>query len=221
MNSCDGLLHACSSFEPCEGHGGSERFKLPVRIRELAERDRRQLLMHFLALSSEDRRARFGEAMSDEMLTHHVQHIDFHRDILFGAFDSSSVLIGAGHLAFVPRDAVPGISATTSKDRLATAGLSVLESEREKGIGTGIFNRMTMRCRGEDVDTIVVHCLADRQAMMRIARKIGMAIRFDKEASYACLKLSPNEDDIPPRKHAARFDDAIRQAAAFLRNRRR
>ena len=48
-----------------------------LRVKELSERDRRRLLMHFLALGDDDRLLRFGNVLSDEVITRYVQRLDF------------------------------------------------------------------------------------------------------------------------------------------------
>lgn len=40
----------------------------PVLVRELASKDREQLLTHFLALGSEDRLLRFGQTVPDHVI---------------------------------------------------------------------------------------------------------------------------------------------------------
>ena len=90
-----------------------------VRVKELSERDRRRLLMHFLGLEQSDRMLRFGSPLPDELVTRYVQKLDFVRDTVFGVYDSKLKLVGVGHLAFAPRDALPVVTAATTKQRIA------------------------------------------------------------------------------------------------------
>lgn len=115
-----------------------------VRVKELSERDRRRMLMHFLALGDDDRLLRFGTILPDELITRYVQRLDFSRDTIFGVVDSNFQLVGVGHLAFAARDARPmihGDKQATDKDRVAEFGVSVSESARGLGVGTRLFER--------------------------------------------------------------------------------
>lgn len=177
------------------GPGGApvsaEEARTPVRVKELPERHRRRLLMHFLALPDSDRLLRFGSMLSDELVTRYVQRIDFGRDTLFGVYDSKLKLIGVGHLAFAARDAKPTLTDVTNKDRVAEFGLSVSASARGLGIGSKLFERAAIHCRNADIDILTMQCLASNQIMMRIARKAGMQIQRAHGEADAYLKLMP------------------------------
>ena len=157
--------------------------------RILAEHDRRELLMHFLALQQSDRILRFGVALPDEMITRYVQRLDFDRDIILGVFDHYSSLLGAGHLAFSPRDAFFEMADATLKDRVAELGVSVLESARRMGVGFALFKRAANHCRLEGVDTIYMRCLNRNQSMVHIAARAGMEFHAKPENGNAFLKL--------------------------------
>jgi RimJ/RimL family protein N-acetyltransferase len=165
--------------------------KQHVRVKELSERDRRRLLMHFLALGDNDRLLRFGSVLPDELVTRYVQKLDFGRDTIFGVFNDNLELVGVGHLAFAPREAVPVIRDATLKARIAEFGVSVSASARGVGIGSRLFERAAIHCRNEDVDTLYMHCLSSNQTMIHIARKAGMEIHRDYGEADAYLKLAP------------------------------
>lgn len=172
-------------------HATASPAKLTVRVKSLSERDRRRMLMHFLALPERDRLLRFGSIMSDELITRYVQRLDFMRDTIFGVLDDNFQLVGVGHLAFAARDALPALIAATDKDRLAEFGVSVSESARGMGAGSKLFERAAIHCRNADIDTLAMHCLATNQVMIRIARKAGMEIHRDYGEADAYLKLAP------------------------------
>jgi len=67
--------------------------------RELHSDERRKLLAHLLAFGTEDRRLRFGHALSDDGVCHYVEEIDLSRDAIFVANDADLAIIGAAHLA--------------------------------------------------------------------------------------------------------------------------
>ncbi|MES2535259.1 MAG: GNAT family N-acetyltransferase [Pseudomonadota bacterium] len=162
-----------------------------VRIKELAERDRRRLLMHFLSLDEKDRLLRFGTVLPDEAVTRYVQMLNFARDTVFGVYDGKFKLIAVGHLAFAPREALPAVTHATLKERVAEFGVSVSTSARGMGIGSRLFERAAMHCRNADVDTLYMHCLSSNQAMIHIAQKAGMTIHRDYGESDAYLRLDP------------------------------
>lgn len=191
MNSTDIFTNAFSSMSAAGREAEAVPSKPAVRVKELSERDRRRLLMHFLGLNNSDRLLRFGAALPDEVITKYVQRIDFMRDTLFGVYDSKLRLIGVGHLAFAPRDALPAIHGATDKERVVGFGVSVSEAARGMGIGSKLFERAAIHCRNEDVDTLYMHCLATNQTMIHIAKKSGMEIHRDYGEADAYLKLSP------------------------------
>ncbi|RJG03431.1 GNAT family N-acetyltransferase [Noviherbaspirillum sedimenti] len=162
-----------------------------VRIKELAERDRRRLLLHFLSLDEQERLLRFGSALPDELVTRYVQKINFSRDVVFGVYDDTLKLVAVGHLAYTPRGALPRMANATARERIAEFGVSVLAPYCGQGIGTRLFERAAMHCRNEDIDTLTMHCLTSNAAMMHIATKAGMEIRRDHGEADAYLKLPP------------------------------
>lgn len=192
--------------------------KPPVRIKELSERDRRSVLMHFLALGEKDRLLRFGTVLSDELITKYVQKLDFSRDTVFGVYDGKLALVGIGHLAFAPRETVPSVTDATLKERVAEFGVSVLESARGLGIGSKLFKRAAIHCRNADVDTLYMQCLASNQTMIHIAKKAGMEIHRDHGETDAYLKLLPaNPGSVMQEaveEQVATFDYALKANAA-------
>jgi GNAT superfamily N-acetyltransferase len=186
MNLITSAFSRLTTREPAEG---TEKF--PVRVKELAERDRRRLLMHFLALSESDRLLRFGTVLPDEAITRYVQKLNFSRDSVFGVYDNDFRLVGAGHLAFAPREAVPAVRDATTKERVAEFGVSVSAAARGMGIGSRLFERAAIHCRNADVDALYMHCLSSNRIMMHIARKSGMQIERSCGEADAYLKLAP------------------------------
>lgn len=171
--------------------GGVHQSGPVVRVKELAERDRRCLLMHFLSLDANDRGLRFGAAMSDDAVTRYVQMLDFARDAVFGVYDDDLELNAVGHLAFVPRESIPVLHEATAKTQVAEFGVSVVPRARGQGVGSKLFERAAIHCRNRDVDTLTMQCLASNQVMMHIARKSGMEIHCEYGEANAFLKLRP------------------------------
>jgi RimJ/RimL family protein N-acetyltransferase len=172
----------------------------PVLVRELASQNREQLLTHFLALGEEDRLLRFGQMVPDHVIENYVRTIDFGRDTVFGVFDHELVLIGVGHLAYLPVE---------EDQRTAEFGVSVLERARGQGVGTKLFERAAIHSRNTRVTTLYIHCLSRNATMMHIAKKAGM--RIDRAYGEADAYLS-----LPPANHSTILSEMMQeQIAAF------
>ncbi len=185
------------------------RHQSPIRVKELSERDRRRLLMHFLELGESDRLLRFGTVLPDALVTRYVQRLDFVRDTVFGVFDADLALVGVGHLAYVPCDTKSLPMAATEKERVAEFGVSVAASARSLGIGSRLFERAAIHCRNEDVDTLYMQCLATNHTMIHIARKAGMQIHRTHGEADAYLKLAPANP-------GSMLQEAVEQQVAVL-----
>jgi GNAT superfamily N-acetyltransferase len=189
--------------------GQAKASRPTIFVKELSRRARKRLLRHFLALSSGDRLLRFGSVLSDDLVSRYVENIDFSRDTVFGVYDRKLRLLGVGHLAFAPREALPSVSASTTKERVAEFGVSVAASARGMGVGSRLFERAAIRCRNVDIDTLYMHCLSSNKVMMHIAKKAGMAIHRDYGEADAYLKL-------PPANPASVLQEAVQEQAAML-----
>lgn len=180
----------------------------PVLVRELASKDREQLLTHFLALGSEDRLLRFGQTVPDHVIENYVRTIDFSRDTVFGVFDHELELIGVGHLAYLPAE---------GDKRTAEFGVLVLESARGHGVGTKLFERAAIRSRNTRVSMLYMHCLSRNATMMHIAKKSGMRIEYAYGEADAYLSLPPADHSTiiaeMMQEQAALFDYALKRQA--------
>lgn len=180
----------------------------PVLVRELASKDREQLLTHFLALGSEDRLLRFGQTVPDHVIENYVRTIDFSRDTVFGVFDHELELIGVGHLAYLPAE---------GDKRTAEFGVSVLESARGHGVGTKLFERAAIRSRNTRVSMLYMHCLSRNATMMHIAKKSGMRIEYAYGEADAYLSMPPADHSTiiaeMMQEQAALFDYALKRQA--------
>jgi hypothetical protein len=135
-----------------------------------------ELAAHFLALSDEDRRLRFGMKLDDAAIIDYVNGIDFTRDAVFGVTDPKLDLIGVAHLSL-------------SGDS-AELGISVLPGARNEGIGSALLERAAVHARMRGIDTLYMHCLAANAPMRRLARKAGMRILSESGESEASLQLA-------------------------------
>ena len=148
---------------------------MPIVARELSRLERGKLAAHFLALDVEDRRLRFGLAISDASVADYVERIDFERDAVFGVFDDELNLAGAAHLA--------------RADDHAELGVSVLPAHRGRGIGGALLERAHMHARNWGIGMLFMHCLSENAAMMHLARKQGMRVAAASGEADAHLAL--------------------------------
>ena len=146
----------------------------PFPIR-LGASSRYSMETHFLSLGREDRRLRFGSAISDELVRVYVRRIDFARDEVFAVSGHDLALLGVVHIA--------------SRDGAAELGLSVIPGARGLGVGNALFERAVMHLRNRGARTVFMHCLAENQAVMHLARKHGMRIAYAGGESEAHLVL--------------------------------
>jgi len=185
-------------------HGSADAFgqagPAPVLVRELASKDREQLLTHFLALDGEDRLLRFGQMVPDHVIENYVRTIDFGRDTVFGVFDRELALIGVGHLAYLPAE---------GDKRTAEFGVSVLECARGNGVGSKLFERAAIRSRNTHVTMLYMHCLSRNATMMHIAKKSGMRIEYAYGEADAYLSL-------PPADHSTIIAEMLQEQAAVF-----
>ena len=172
------------------GMPGGKKPRRTVLVKQLAERDRRRMLKHFMGLDDSDRLLRFGNVLPNEQIEAYVGRIDFSRDAVYGVYNRMFKLVAVGHLAFAPKEKLPALASTT-KETVAEFGVSVSKSARGLGIGSKLFERAAIHCRNSDVDTLYMHYLSSNQTMMHIAKKAGMEIQRDRGEADAYLRLLP------------------------------
>jgi GNAT superfamily N-acetyltransferase len=129
---------------------------------QLAGTDRAALERHFLALAPEDRRLRFGVPLGDPAVRAYVGRIDFGGEAVFSILGEELEILAAAHLA---RSGEHG-----------ELGLSVLRAHRNRGMGSTLLERATLRARNWGVRALLMHCLGENAAMMRLAQRRGMEI---------------------------------------------
>jgi GNAT superfamily N-acetyltransferase len=168
---------------------------MQILIRELSRLERPALERHFLALGVHDRRLRFGIPLNHLAIRSYVARIDFERDAVFGVCADDLHLVGAAHLG-------------RARDH-AELGISVLEEQRSRGIGGALLARAHLRARNWGVRALLMHCLTENAAMMRLARNQGMAIVAAAGETDAWLEL-------PPPDAATHFGEVFEQRAALF-----
>ena len=148
-----------------------------IPVQRLNERGRNDVVAHFLSLSAEDRRLRFGTPLSAEAIASYVDRIDFERDAAFAVHDDSLLIVGIAHVAL-------------SNDH-AELGLSVLPAHRGRGVGSALFERGAQHARNRLVRALFMHCLRENAAVVHIAQRFGMQIVTDSGDADAHLELLP------------------------------
>lgn len=152
---------------------------MQIVTKELSRLDRDRLEQHFIALDAEDRRLRFGAALSDQGIGEYVARIDFDRDAVFGVYDDELRLAGVAHLA--------------RGEHHAELGVSVLPDARGQGLGAALLARAHVHARNWGLPSLFMHCLSENGAMMHLARKQGMRIVSEQGEADAYLSLPPGD----------------------------
>lgn len=148
---------------------------LPVR--RLLGNAREAYLAHLLALEGDDVRLRFGSPLSPAAIAAYVERIDFDVDTIFGVYGEALDLVGAAHVAFA--------------GDFAELGVSVMSSQRRRGVGTALVARAAEHARNRLVPRLYMHCLAENSGMIRIARRAGMDVVIEAGDADAHVALEP------------------------------
>lgn len=163
-----------------------------IVTRELPRLERAKFATHLRTLDVQDRRLRFGLALPDTAIDEYVARIDFGRDAVFGVFDDALQLAGAAHLA--------------RADAHAELGLSVLPAHRGRGVGAALLARAHGHARNWGIGALFMHCLAENDAILHLARKQGMRIVAGSGEADARLELPPAS---PASIAQALFDERV------------
>ena len=149
-------------------------------IDRLGPQDREALRRHFLALDEQDRRLRFGVAVSDRHIDSYVAGIDFAASHVYGVRSSGQGWLGIGHLSH-------GVGE-------AELGLSVLPAARGRGLGAAIFRYAVAQASRLGAGRLYMQFLTSNRAILSIARSAGMAIASNGgEADAYLLVPDPAE----------------------------
>lgn len=148
-----------------------------IPIQRLSASAHDAFLAHLLALGPEDVRLRFGTPLAADAITAYVDRIDFDVDTIFGVHGDALELVGAAHLAFA--------------GDLAELGVSVLPHARGRGIGGALVARAAEHARNRLTPRLYMHCLAENAAMIKIARRAGMAVVIEAGDADAHVALPP------------------------------
>jgi GNAT superfamily N-acetyltransferase len=135
-----------------------------VVVQKLGAAHGPQVVRHLLRLPANDRRLRFGAPMRDSALEEYAAGIDFARDRVFGILRADLELSGMAHLALDP------------EAQTAELGLSVDPSARVKGYGYALLQRALLHATNRGCSALFMHCLAENDVMLHLARKAGLSV---------------------------------------------
>lgn len=179
-----------------------------VLVQKLVAFHRPDIAGHVKRLSPEDRRLRFGTSMSDAAIERYVECIDFMRDKVFGVFEADLTLSGAVHLALEPDGGT------------AELGLSVDPEHRGKGYGFALLKRGKLHAQNLGYKKLYMHCLAENQIMIHLARKAGMQVIAEQGEADALVALADASYSDLARElvgdHIALIDYLLKQQTRWL-----
>ena len=131
-----------------------------VHIRRLTPGDLDRVRDHFLRLSPNSRRLRFGRPVSDEFLERYAETL----------FEAVSIVYGA-EIDGVIRGVTEMRGDTTSWSRFAEAAISVEDAYQDRGIGGALLKRLVQSARNRGVAQLYMVCLRDNYKMKHLAQK--------------------------------------------------
>ncbi|HUO80638.1 MAG TPA: GNAT family N-acetyltransferase [Steroidobacteraceae bacterium] len=146
-----------------------------MNARHLNAAHRTALITHFTALSRRDAYLRFGSHRSAEAIADYVNGIDFGRATVLGVYGDALELLGVAHLC--PDGA------------LIELGISVLARARRRGIGTLLMRRALAHARLVGAQRLFMHCLAENDDLMRLARAARAEISISHDEADGFINV--------------------------------
>lgn len=149
-----------------------------MAVRKLSILDKDKLISHLKSLQGEERRLRFGGAVTDDYIVKYVeQTCGVSDNKWFGVDHIDGHLVAACHTAIIG-DA-------------AELGCSVDSEYRGLGYAQDMFDRAVTWLRAKGITDVCMHCLAENSIMKHIARKNDMAVVTEGGESDANVHLQP------------------------------
>ena len=124
---------------------------------------------HLLRLDCENRRMRFGMAVSDGFIQGYASRLCGTQCVVYGFFAG-----GEMHAAAEMQQ----ISGTWSTN--AEGAFSVERDYQNRGVGTELLGRIILAARNRGVSRLYMSCLAENLKMQRLCRKFGADLHFDR-----------------------------------------
>lgn len=149
-----------------------------MAVRKLNILDKDRIISHLKSLQGEERRLRFGGAVSDDYITEYVNNTcDQKNNKWFGVDHINGHLVAACHVAIIGEQ--------------AELGCSVDAEYRGLGYAQDMFDRSVTWLRTKGITDVCMHCLAENAIMKHIARKNDMAVVTEGGESDANVQLKP------------------------------
>ncbi len=138
-------------------------------------RDRAALLAHFSALSADDLRQRFGQAIRPEGVAAYVDSVEAKGQPSYGILNRDLDLVAVAQFA-------------AAKDGLEV-GISVLSPYRRHGLATALLQRAVRYARAHRINALVMHTRAINSETLALARRFGMPLVVVGAEADGRLKL--------------------------------
>ena len=138
---------------------------------------------HFLHLSNDDRRLRFGANLPDERIFHYVDDQIKEGDYVFAVFDDLGDIVAVLHMA------------SHGKDKSAYEfGLSVREDYRMHGYANKLFKKGITHAKALGAKRIYTYCLSENKVMQHLARKNELKVMLEYGDVTGELALEPRNN---------------------------
>lgn len=123
------------------------------------------IVQHFMELSSENKRMRFGYPVSFHSLQQYVSKINFEDGECLGFLDDDNQIRGVSHVS------------RGQKEYVAELGLSVNEEYQGKGIGFALLIYSAHWAKHKGYDFFNIECLAHNTKITNWVKRAGFPIQ--------------------------------------------
>ncbi len=172
-------------------------------FRKLLAHESACLKDHLLRLDDQDRRLRFGHAVSAEVILAYVDGLVWSHSWIVGAFEGE-VLRGVAEL----RDA--GLPGSRPGRRIGELSVTVEPAWRNRGVATRLLEEALLVARNRGFETLYLLCLPENQVMQHVARRLGERLSF-RDGDVEVLVRAPEPDPLSV------FSEMIGDALALWR----
>ena len=148
-----------------------------MAVRKLTIIDKPRIIVHLSQLQGEDRRLRFGGAVTDDYIKTYVNK-SFEEDTQwFGVDHIDGHLVATCHVAIYNGE--------------GELGCCVDEDYRGEGFAQKMFDRAVTWLRVRGITHVFMHCLSENGAMKHIARKNDMVLVSEYGETEADVEVEP------------------------------
>lgn len=155
-----------------------------MKIQLLPQKDYDHYLEHLIRLNHQSKMDRFGHAASSTWLKNYVLNIPEH-DYVLGVRAHDGELIGAVHIA--------ELESSNDQIKEAEFGLSVLEDQRNQGVGSLLIESAILFCATMEYryGWVLIH--DDNVPMQRLAMKFQAELKTRMGEVFACFPIVMSE----------------------------